>query len=476
MSTLTLRPYQELGADHIRRAFGSGKRAPLYVAPTGSGKTALFSAVAHGAAEKGNQVLILSHRVELVDQISGALERSETEHGFIAAGYPTERRQCMIASVQTLARRLDKVDEPQLIIIDEAHHARAATWEAVLAQWPRAKRIGFTATPIRQSGEGLASIFDCMILGPTIAELTPQYLAPARVFAPPTIDVSGLHTIAGEYITKETEARANKPSVIGDALVHYRRHVDGLPALVFCVSVKHAEDVAAQFRDAGYTAVTLKGGMDRQLRRDALRDFRAGRIQVITSCDLFSEGIDCPGVHAGIFLRPTQSLGLFRQQVGRILRPCEGKSHAWIFDHAQNTQKFGLPTDEPAWALTYDETKKKRNASMSCRVCAKCFAASSARAIWCSNCGEAFPVQPRSQVEQREGELVEVLSPEQIAKRQERIGQGMTKGLADLIEFGRKRGRSPGWAMHVWEARERKKAEKARARAEQLRLAGMAHE
>jgi DNA repair protein RadD len=462
MSTLTLRPYQERGAEQIRQAFGRGHKAPLYVAPTGSGKTALFSAISHGAAAKGNQVLILSHRIELVDQISGALERSDTEHGFIAAGYPTERRQCMVASVQTLARRLEKVAEPQLIIIDEAHHARAPTWESVLAYWPKAKRIGFTATPIRQSGEGLASIFDCIILGPTIAELTPQYLAPARVFAPPTIDISGLHTVAGEYVTKETEARANRPSVIGDALTHYKRHVDGLPALVFCVSVKHAEDVAGQFRDAGYSAVSLKGAMDRQLRRDALRDFRAGSIQVITSCDLFSEGLDAPGVHAGIFLRPTQSLGLFRQQVGRILRPCEGKSHAWIFDHAQNTQKFGLPSDEPVWALTYDEVKKKRDITASCRVCAKCFAASSARAIWCSNCGQQFPVQPRSQVEERDGELVEI-TPEMRVKRQARREQGSAQSREQLLEIARRKGYSSTWVDYVLAGREAKKRKKETA-------------
>ncbi len=454
---IILRDYQETGLTDIRAAFGSGHRAPLYVAPTGSGKTALFSMIAHGAAAKGNQVMILSHRVELVDQISAALDRSATPHGFIAAGYPTAAAQCMIASVATLVRRLSDVKEPDLIIVDEAHHARAKTWEGVLSHWPRAKLLGFTATPVRTSGEGLGKIFDCLILGPTVADLTPEYLAPARVWAPPSIDTSGLHTVAGEYISSETEERANKPSVTGDALSHYRKHADGKAALAFCVSVKHASDVAAYFRDAGYSAVMLKGGMDRQLRRDAIADFRAGKIQVIASCDLLTEGVDFPGAHVGIILRPTQSLGLWRQMCGRILRPCEGKEYAYILDHAGNCKRWGLPSDEPEWTLTMDEERRKKKASVSVRVCSKCFAASSSRAMVCSNCGEPFAVAPRSMIEEKEGELIEI-TPEMIARKEARHEQGMAQSLEQLREIARRKGYSSFWADHVYAARMAKRA------------------
>jgi superfamily II DNA or RNA helicase len=452
---IILRDYQETGLTDIRAAFGSGHRAPLYVAPTGSGKTALFSMIAHGAAAKGNQVMILSHRVELVDQISAALDRSATPHGFIAAGYPTHAAQCMIASVATLIRRQNDASEPNLIIVDEAHHARAKTWEGVLSHWPRAKLLGFTATPVRTSGEGLGKIFDCLILGPTVADLTPQYLAPARVWAPPSIDTSGLHTVAGEYIASESEERANKPSVTGDALSHYRKHADGKAALAFCVSVKHASDVAAYFRDAGYSAVMLKGGMDRQLRRDAIADFRVGKIQIVASCDLLTEGVDFPGAHVGIILRPTQSLGLWRQMCGRILRPCEGKEYAYILDHAGNCKRWGLPSDEPEWTLTMDEERRKKKASVSVRVCPKCFAASSARALSCSNCGEQFAVAPRSMIEEKDGELVEI-TPEMIEKKRERQTQGRMQTIEELRDYCRKRGWHPDRALHIMRGRQRK--------------------
>ena len=381
----------------------------------------IFAAVAHGAAQKGNRILILSHRIELVDQISDALTLSETPHGFIAAAYPYVDHACMIASVPTLARRLDKIPEPQLVIVDEAHHARANVWESILKHWPRAKLLGVTATPVRASGEGLGKIFDHLVIGPSITDLTPQYLAPARVFAPPTVDTSGLHTRAGDFIAAESEQLLDKPAIIGSAVSHYEKHARGLPALAFCVSVQHAKNTAEQFRGAGYAAMELDGGTAREIRRGVVADFRAGKIKILTSCDLFSEGFDCPGVHVGIMLRPTQSLGLHCQQIGRILRPCEGKSHAIVLDHVGNSQRHGLPNESRQWSLEGEDRKKSKKVT-AVKVCPACFCALSLRIMTCTECGHLFDVQPR-EVEEREGELAEITS-EEIARRRERQGPG----------------------------------------------------
>lgn len=310
-----LRDYQSLGLTHIASAYRRGKRAPVFVGPTGMGKTQMFSAMAHGAANKDNRVLILSHRIELVDQISDALTRWEVPHGFIAAGYPTAPAQCMVASVQTLIRRLDTIPEPQLIICDECHHARAKTFETILTHWPRAKIVGFTATPIRNSGESLGKIFDDLIIGPTVQELiNGGWLVQPIVFGPETVDTSRLHTRAGDYVASESEQLVNTPSITGSALEMYRKKTNGLPALAFCVSVQHAHDVAKQFRDADYSAMALDGGTDREIRRGVVRDFRDRKITLLASCELFSEGFDCPGVQVGIMLRPTQSEVIYRQQ------------------------------------------------------------------------------------------------------------------------------------------------------------------
>ncbi len=325
---IQLRPYQSAGIAAIREAFGPlRKRAPLYVLSTGGGKTVLFTHIAHGAAAKGNRVYILSHRQELIDQISAALDLTGTPHGFIAAGYPTLDAPVQIASVQTLVRRLDRTPQPDLIVIDEAHHARAETFERVIREWPKAKLLGVTATPIRLSGEGLGTIFDHLIVGPSMRELIDGgYLAPYRMFRPPTADASDLPRRGGEFVTAAAEALMNKPAITGSALAHYRQHADGRPALVFCVSIQHAKSVADQFREAGYSAFSIDGTMERTVRRGVVEDFRAGRIRVITSVALLEEGFDVPGAHVGIFLRPTQSLGLYLQQIGRILRPAPGKT------------------------------------------------------------------------------------------------------------------------------------------------------
>lgn len=455
---LTLRPYQESGVADIRAAFGQKIPSLLYVLETGGGKTALFSHIAHGAAAKQNRVYILSHRVELVDQIADALRESHTRHSYIAAGYGYVPDWCMVCSVPTLLRRLDSVAEPALVIIDEAHHARAETWRAVLARWPKAKLLGVTATPSRPDGKPLGTIFKKMILGPAAAELIRMgYLACPKVFAPPTVDTSGLHTRMGEFVDAEAEQLMNKPSITGSALEHYRAHTDGLPALAFAVSVQHAEDIAKQFRAAGYSAMSLSGKTDRELRRQVVADFRAKRIQILASCDLFSEGFDVPGAQVGIMLNPTQSIVRFRQQRGRIMRPGEAK---YIHDHVGNTLRFGLPDETPDWSLDGEEVTKKKKGP-GARICPKCFAASKPTAKKCE-CGYVFPLKPR-EVETRDGELVELTREELERRRQKRVNayeQSQANTERELAEVWRKRGMKGdlmGRARHVLAARAAKR-------------------
>src|SRR5882757_5121427 len=466
---ITLRPYQNDGIQAIRTAFATGSRAPLYVLPTGGGKTVLFSAIAESSEKRGKRVLILAHRVELVDQIVNSLRQFNVNPDVIAAGYGRRAggthgfatrayHAVSVASVQTLVRRLDAYQDPTLIIVDECHHvSKGGTWSQILSRYKSAKILGVTATPLRLDGRGLASHFDKLIIGPTVADLTAQgYLAPSRIFAPPTVDTSGLHTRMGEFKTDESEALMDAPSITGDALSHYKKHADGLASLVFCTSVAHAHHVAEQFRAANVAAIALDGTTDRDVRRMAVQDFRDGKIKVLTSCDLFSEGFDVPGVQCGILLRPTASVGLFLQQVGRCLRPASGKDRAIILDHVGNTQRFGLPEEDREWELTADVVHHKKLKKPPPRVCPKCFASSPARATVCAECKEPFEVKPRQELTEKDGELVE-LTAEQIAKKRERREQGRSRTLAELEAFARMKGYKPGWSKRVWEAREGKK-------------------
>lgn len=464
---VTLRPYQVTGIAKIREAFATGAKAPLYVSPTGSGKTTLFAYMAESSERRGKRMLILCHRIELVDQIVDRLKQFDVTPEIIAAGYArsggrerVSNRSIAVASVQTLVRRLDSYAPPTMIVVDEGHHISSGnTWSQILRAYSDAKICGFTATPIRGDSRGLAAHYDRLIVGPYPHELTELgYLSKARIFSPPTVDTSGLHVRMGEFKSEEAESLMNTPAITGDAYSHYKKYAADKTALVFCTSVAHAHNVAEKFRKEGISALALDGNTNKELRRMAMSDFRQGKIRMLTNCQLFSEGLDIEGVHCGIFLRPTQSLGLYLQQCGRVLRPAPGKEYALLLDHVGNCQRFGLPIEQREWELTNDVIKRKKTAP-GIRVCPKCFAASPARASVCVECGVAFEVKPRQNVEEREGELVELTATEIAAKR-ERQRQGMAT-LAQLKEIERIKKYKPGWAQHVWEGRMAKQRKQA---------------
>jgi superfamily II DNA or RNA helicase len=260
--SLTLRDYQSRAIHDLRCAYRQGARAPLLVLSTGAGKTICFSAITAGAVARGRRVLILVHRRELILQASAKLSLAGVSHGVIAAGHPEADHPVQVASVQTLARRLHRQHwQPDLIVIDEAHHAVAGTWSSVLSHWPQAFRLGVTATPIRQDGRGLSAVFDHLVIGPSVATLTSQrHLSPARVFAPPIIaDLSRIAIRAGDYSPEQAADRMDRPTVTGDAIAHYLRICPGKRAIAFCCSTKHADSVAAAFTESGITAATLLG-------------------------------------------------------------------------------------------------------------------------------------------------------------------------------------------------------------------------
>lgn len=445
---IELRDYQLDGIERIRGAYRAGARSVLLVSPTGSGKTVLFAFVVAGALARGSRVWIIAHRAELLGQISRALAQFCVPHGFIAAGMPLTHEAVQVCSVQTLVRRLPRLAPPDLIVQDEAHHLAAAnSWGQVHAFARDARRLGVTATPVRLDGQGLGAFFEAMVVGPSTQALIDRgYLAPLRVFAPAVPDVASIQHRGGDYVARELMAVVGKPVITGSAVQHYTRHAAHRRALVFCVSITHAQAVAAQFRAAGYGAACIDGKMDKDLRSRVLAAFASAETPVLTSCDLVSEGFDLPAIECAISLRPTMSLGLWLQQVGRALRPAPSKTHALLLDHAGNSLRLGLPTDEQEWSLAAGVVTRRARDGAGVRVCSACFAASSPRALVCSECGASFPVKPR-EVEEVPGELTEQLSE----GRRSRMAQGQLKTLASLIELGRKRGyRAPEyWARRV---------------------------
>lgn len=454
---MNLRAYQQQAIADTRDAISVGSRAPLLVLPTGGGKTCIFSAIAQSAAAKGNRVLILVHRRELIHQASSKLQWIGLDHGIIAAGIPPSDAPVQIASVQTLARRLPRMDwQPGLIIIDEAHHATAGQWARILEHWPNAYRLGVTATPCRLDGCGLRSAFDAMVLGPSVADLIfTGYLSPARIYAPPVVaDLQGIRSRGGDYANDQAAAAMDRPTVTGDAIAHYQRLAAGQQAIAFCCNVKHAVSVCDAFKTAGITAELLLGGT--QYRDQVVADFAAHRTRVLVTVDVVSEGFDVPAASCAILLRPTQSLGLYLQQVGRVLRPAPGKDAAIILDHVGNVLRHGFPDDPRDWSLDDRMRRTRGTPAPSVRTCPECFAAFKPAPI-CPVCGaQCQPIKSRK-IQQIAGELQELKRTAKVIQFEERHERrtevGRARTLADLLMVAKNRGYSPGWAYRIHQAR-----------------------
>ena len=360
-AALTLRDYQTDDVRRLRNAYSWGNRAVLYQLATGGGKTVVFSHIVDGATQKGRRTAVLVHRRELVKQASAKLDWCGVAHGIIAAGQDRDPDAAVVvASIQTIvarrARGQDPLGQRDFIVIDEAHHARAETWAGVLDALPEAKVLGVTATPARTDGLGLGKahggLFDAIVCGPTMQTLVDGgYLAPSRCFIPSRrIDVTGMRRVGGDYAAGE--ALAQRATVVtGDAIAEYREKAAGKSAIAFCVTVAHAEQVAAEFATAGFRAACVHGGTPKDERDRLIAGLGNGEVEVLTSCDLISEGLDVPAVGAVILLRPTASLILCLQQIGRGMRPAPGKDALIVLDHAGNTGRHGLPEEDRVWTL-----------------------------------------------------------------------------------------------------------------------------
>ncbi len=457
-----LRPYQTQLLEDIRNSMRAGHRRILAVMPTGSGKGTTIAAMVASAAERGHRVLILAHRAELVDDLSRRIHGFGIQHGVIAAGYREDLRFAIqVGSVQTVVRRLGRIPPPSMVIQDEAHHLVAGNmWGKVIDAWPDAFLIGKTATPERLSGEGLGlghgGFFTAMVLGPDAAWLTQEgFLAPARIFAPPGIDLSGIRRFDTRKGHQQSEEILRQGQAMGDAVTHYQRTIEPVhngTAIAFCVSVDHAHAVTEAFRNANIAAATLDGTMDRGIRRRTIADLGTGQLKVLTSCDIISEGTDIPSVTGAMLLRPTDSLGLHLQQVGRVLRPCPGKPHAIVNDHVGNTLRHGLPTDPREWSLEGRPKGKPKKPSdaLPVRACARCFSIIPAAVNPCSECGHLEQALKR-ELTVIDGDLRELTGTE--LRRQERREVAQARTREELEAIARERGYKAGWVAHMLAAR-----------------------
>jgi superfamily II DNA or RNA helicase len=452
----SLRLYQVRDVEEIETRLARGEHV-IYVLPTGGGKTVIAARVIERAVERGERVLVLTHRREILKQTSLKLP---VDHGLILAGlnddlsYPIQ-----VASIQTLharAIRSDKLTLPaaDLLVIDESHHVAARTWRTILEQYPNARLLGLTATPCRSDGKGLGNYFNTLIEGPQVAELIEQkHLTPTIYYAPVEPDLKGIKTQAGDYQIKQLAERMNRDDLIGDIVSTWHRYGQRRRTIVFCVNVAHSIHVMDEFVKSGVRAEHLDGATPKTERDAILQRLASGETEVVTNCMVLIEGVDIPSVSCIVLARPTKQLGLFRQMAGRGLRPAPDKTNLILLDHAGAVYRHGLLEDKVQWTL--DITKRADNPTH-----AKCEQRGVKRLLECIQChalregGEPCPqcgFQPKRRADAilfADGELARV---EAGKKAQTTYSPAeRTRWHAMLAGIALERGYKQGWAAHKY--------------------------
>lgn len=452
---LDLRPYQQRAIEQIRDGYRDGHNSVLYQLPTGGGKTVTASTIVHGAAQRRNVTWWLTHRRELVSQASRTFHDLGIPHGTVQAGYLSDPSALVqVASIQTIIRRLDQLPPPALMVFDEAHHIGADSWSTLFHRYRRAKKLGLTATPWRLDGKGLINWFSLMVRGPSVAELMGMgSLSQYRLFAPAMPDLSGIGIAGGDYAKGQLAEAMSKPTIVGDAILHWKRLCPGKRAIAFTAGVENSKKLVDEFIAAGIPAEHVDGTMSAEDRDAAVSRFRHGRTLLLSNDSLFGEGFDVPAVEAVIDLQPSRSLSKVLQSWGRALRPDPGKDCAFILDHAGNSAKHGLPDDDREWSLADRERKERGEPSAPVKQCTECFYVYRPQPS-CPQCGHK-PPPPKREIRQEDGELREVTAAQrEVLERKKE--QGRAQSLQDLIRVGRARGmRNPDrWAQHVLAGRE----------------------
>lgn len=450
---LHLRPRQVQALQDLRQSYASGSRAPVLVAPTGFGKTAVSVEIIRSAVAKGRRVWFLAHLREILNDTSERLTQLGVAHGHIRAGFaPDQAAPVQVVAVQTAARR-QGLPRPDLVILDECHLAVAATYRQVLSAAGDPLLLGLTGTPERLDGRGLGELFDRLVATCSTGELICEgLLSQCRVFGPPGPDLSGLRTRAGEFDHGQAGEILSRPTVVGDALDHWQRLCRGRRGVAFCSTVSHAEAVAERWRAAGLRAMAVSGGSADDERRAAVDLLRAGELDLVACAQLWVAGVDVPALDAVIWLRPTQSLTVWLQGCGRGLRTAPGKADCLILDHVGNAMRHGLPQEPRQWSLD-GRRKRSRNGepAVGVRQCEVCFCCYAPQLPACPECG-AVPVVKVRRLQQTAGELREI---EAVERRTRRRQQGQARTYQELVLIGKARGmRNPwGWAERVIEAR-----------------------
>lgn len=427
----------------------TGHRRIIVQSPPRTGKTVVMSEIARRATVKNRRVLFLIHRKEVLEQANATFKEQGVDFDLLTSGM-----------VQTLTRRVDKLDAPHIILVDEAHHALSKSYRRILDKFKDAYVLLFTATPVRLGREQLDQVADDIVLGKSIKELTAAgFLAPFRYYQPPAgFNQSELKlSSTGDYTNKSITS-ALQSCLYGDLVSHYKRLAAGKQAVCYCHSIDAAKHAAAEFNKNGIAAAEVDGTTPRSERDELVKKFRDGAIKVMVNVNLFTEGVDLPDVDAVILARPTSSLSLYLQFAMRCLNPRAGKV-AVIIDHANNVEKFGYPDSERNWLqLVKTGAKTRKNAetdNFNIVTCETCFAVLESRTIKAGTCPycDALIKQKRPDKPVALIDLVEAARNEIANKKIDDYHQLKTVSelhtMKELQAYAKLHGYKKGWCYYI---------------------------
>jgi superfamily II DNA or RNA helicase len=459
--TDVLRPYQAGVIAKFWRAVEAGQRRIIIVAPTASGKTVIARAIIEKARGKASSSLFLAHRREILTQTSNKLRG--IPHGVIRRGeQPRPLEPVQVASVQTLHRRAIKattmeLPEAGLVIVDECHHVIARSYRSIIERYPDSILLGLTATPCRGDGRGLGNVFQTMIQCPQVGDLVEQgFLVPTRVYAPVDPDLHGVHIRHGDYVESELADRMDRPKLVGDIVTNWFKFGERRKTVCFATSVGHSLHIRDEFVASGIRAEHIDGSTPMDERDATLNRLASGEIEVVTNCMVLTEGWDMPVLGCLVLARPTKQMGLYRQMIGRGLRPAPDKSNCIVIDHSGATYRLGFAEDHIEWTL--DPDHKADNPTHAARdgdqpggpkivECPECGAAR-VGGLACLSCGY-LPVAPPRSIEVIDGDLG-LVDANRKAQRELDDPRLRSEWHAMLAYIAAERSYKPGWIAHQY--------------------------
>jgi len=459
---------QQAVLDAARLAISAGSKRPLIQMATGGGKTVILSEISRLAIEKHNRVTVITPRRKLVFQIAKTLAAHGMSSAVLMADVNYVQASVTVASIDTIVSRYKEHDLPNanLVIIDEAHLFMSEERLAILNRYADTGAIvlGLTATPALSNGSGLGMFFDSLSVSWTIEQLIQGgYLCAPKYYAPDKPDLALVNVTkgTGDYNQIKLGKAMDQPKLIGGIVDNWFKIAPWKPTVVFCTNKKHSRHVCEEFLKRGVAAEHLDSDTPDDVREEVYARIESGETVVLTNVYLASYGLDIPKLEVAIIARPTKSIVLYMQTVGRVLRTYEGKKYGIIIDHSGCVDEHGFVENISGWSLDVKskisesvKQLKGENAEPKEITCENCLAVFSGVRV-CPSCGHAM-IPTTEAIPYHEADLVEIETPAWLASKRWNKQTSWSEKIeffAQLLSHQRDKHYKTGWAANQYRER-----------------------